>query len=109
MSRFITAGDLVLNLGAILYAVVETDSEGLSLRVGLSPGGGPRATEIRVHGQEARTLLGWLRSRSCFLGEGPVAGHGARVTVTSPNALTSPDPLDDALVRGCPRGVEGTN
>jgi len=109
MSRFITAGDLVLNLGSILYAVVETDSEGLSLRVGLSPGGGPRATEIRIYGQEARTLLGWLRSQSYFLGEGQVAGRGPRVVATSPGDPTSPGSLDEAFVRGCPRGVERIN
>jgi hypothetical protein len=60
MTTLLEAGGALINPSALRYAVVETDSEGLALRLGFAPE--PNAGgELRLTGLEARTVLRWLR------------------------------------------------
>ncbi|WP_422927149.1 hypothetical protein [Singulisphaera sp. PoT] len=76
MSRFLSAGDVLINPDTLTYAIVETDSEGLHLRLGFKQGEATSpapAGELRLTGLEARTVLRWLRSHAEFLDAGGTA------------------------------------
>ncbi|MDR3637700.1 MAG: hypothetical protein P4L84_28090, partial [Isosphaeraceae bacterium] len=60
MTTLLEAGGVLINPAALHYAVVETDSEGLGLRLGFAESGGTPG-ELRLTGLEARTVLRWLR------------------------------------------------
>jgi len=70
MKGFLAAGDVLINPALLAYAAVETDSDGLQLRLGFTgPAGSPQC-EIRLEGLEARSVLRWLRTNSEFLDAG---------------------------------------
>ncbi|MFO0956646.1 MAG: hypothetical protein U0800_04160 [Isosphaeraceae bacterium] len=61
------------------FAAVETDSEGIQLRLGFAGHGGQSPREIRLCGLEARSVLRWLRSNAEFLDSGTPTGRPHRV------------------------------
>jgi hypothetical protein len=92
MARYLAAGDVLINPDLLAYAVVETDSDGLQLRLGLLAPGGGSPSEVRLGGLEARSVLKWLRAHTEFLdaggsprrrGPAPVVGHDLRVAAGS--------------------------
>ncbi len=70
MKGFLAAGDVLINPALLAYAAVETDSEGLQLRLGFAGQAGAPQCEIRLKGLEARSVLRWLRTNSEFLDAG---------------------------------------
>jgi hypothetical protein len=70
MKSFLAAGDVLLNPQLLAYAVVENDSEGQQLRLGLvgTAGGGP--SEMLLTGLEARSVIRWLRTNAEYLDAG---------------------------------------
>jgi hypothetical protein len=70
MKSFLSAGDVLINVRHLSYAVVETDSEGLHLRLGLGDPSVSTSGELRLSGLEARSVLRWLRDNSEFLDSG---------------------------------------
>lgn len=80
MKTFLAAGDVVLNPGLVAYAVIETDSEGPSVRLGFTGPAGLAPNEMRLSGLEARSVLRWLRTNAEFLDAGGPSyrGPGAR-------------------------------
>ena len=70
MKGFLSAGDVLINPSLLAYAAVETDSDGLQLRLGFAGQAGGPECEIRLAGLEARSVLRWLRTNSEFLDAG---------------------------------------
>ena len=70
MKGFLSAGDVLINPSLLAYAAVETDSDGLQLRLGFAGQAGGTQCEIRLVGLEARSVLRWLRTNSEFLDAG---------------------------------------
>ncbi len=70
MNTFLSAGDVLINPALLNYAVVETDSEGLNLRLGFAEAPGKTPGELRLTGFEARSVLRWLRGHTEFLDAG---------------------------------------
>jgi hypothetical protein len=70
MKGFLAAGDVLINPALLAYATVETDSDGLQLRLGFAGQAGAPQCEIRLEGLEARSVLRWLRSNTEFLDAG---------------------------------------
>jgi hypothetical protein len=70
MKTFLAAGDILINPRQLSYAVVETDSEGLHLRLGFADRAGGAPGELRLSGLEARAVLRWLRHNAEFLDSG---------------------------------------
>jgi hypothetical protein len=84
MKPFLASGDFLFNPSLLSYAVVETDTEGLNLRLGFLGTADAAASEVRLGGLEARSVLRWLRRNAEFLDQGgPV-----RVGPTSRTAIT---------------------
>jgi hypothetical protein len=75
---FLAAGDVLVNPALIAYANVETDSEGVRLRLGFAGQAGIPQSELELHGLEARSVLRWLRTHAEFLDSGPSPGYAAR-------------------------------
>src|SRR5262249_16216568 len=73
MKTFLAAGDVLINPSLISYATVETDSEGVHLRLGFAGQAGAPHGEVRLAGSEARSVLRWLRTNADFLDPGPSA------------------------------------
>lgn len=70
MKSFVSAGDVLINPELLAFASVETDSEGVQLRLGFAGEGGAEPSELRLTGPEARSVLGWLRANAEFLDAG---------------------------------------
>src|SRR6185312_8797599 len=70
MKGFLAAGDVLINPALLAYAAVETDSDGLQLRLGFAGQAGAPQCELRLEGLEARSVLRWLRTNSEFLDAG---------------------------------------
>jgi hypothetical protein len=70
MEGFLAAGDVLINPALLAYAAVETDSDGLQLRLGFAGQAGTPECELRLEGLEARSVLRWLRTHSEFLDAG---------------------------------------
>jgi hypothetical protein len=73
MKTFLAAGDVLINPSLLAYAFVETDSDGVQVRLGFSGQAGAPQKEVRLVGLEARSVLRWLRTNSEFLDSGPPA------------------------------------
>jgi hypothetical protein len=78
MKTFLAAGDVFLNDEMLAYAVIETDSEGLRLRLGFTGTAAAEPREILVTGSEARAVLRWLRTNAEFLDSGGPSYRGSR-------------------------------
>lgn len=78
MKNFLAAGDVLINPALLAYASVETDSDGIQLRLGFAgpSNSGPR--ELRLAGPEARSVLRWLRTHAEFLDSGNPTLHRSR-------------------------------
>jgi len=70
MKTFLAAGDVLLNPELLAYAVIETDSEGQSVRLGFTGLAGSAPNEMLLTGLEARSVLRWLRTNAEFLDAG---------------------------------------
>jgi hypothetical protein len=75
MKGFLAAGDVLINPALLAYAAVETDSDGLRLRLGFAGQANSPQCEIRLEGLEARSVLRWLRTNSEFLDAGTTSGR----------------------------------
>lgn len=84
MKGFLAAGDVLINPSLLAYAAVETDSDGLRLRLGFASQAGAPQCEIRLDGPEARSVLRWLRTNSEFLDAGSIATSMRREPQTKP-------------------------
>jgi len=60
---FLAIGDYLINPALVAYAVVE----GPQLRLGFAPGAREGPGELRLHGEEGREVLRWLRLNAEFL------------------------------------------
>jgi hypothetical protein len=81
MPTFLAAGDVHLNPEWLVYAVVETDSDGPKLRLGFAPAAavaGSPPLELLLTGPEARSVLRWLRTNAEFLDAGGPSSRGNR-------------------------------
>lgn len=67
---FLAAGDTLINPALLAYASVETDSDGIQVRLGFAGGPAGAASELKLQGLEARSVLRWLRTRAEFLDSG---------------------------------------
>ena len=76
MKTFLAAGDLLLNRELLAYVVIETDSEGQWLRLGLTGRAGAGPSEMLLTGPEARSVLRWLRASTEFLDAGGPSSRG---------------------------------
>jgi len=111
MKPFLAAGDLLINPGLLVYAVVETDTEGPQLRLGFTGPAGSTPGEILLRSLEARSVLRWLRTNAEFLDAGspsfhrnrpikPIAaeyGNGARADGRGLDLTVGLEPCEDAL------------
>jgi hypothetical protein len=68
---FLAAGDVVINPSQIAYASIETNTEGIQLRLGFAGLSGAPGAELVLEGIEARSVLRWLRHNAEFLDSGP--------------------------------------
>jgi hypothetical protein len=97
MKSFLAAGDVLINPALLAYASVETDTDGIQLRLGFAgpSTSGPR--ELRLTGLEARSVLRWLRTHAEFLDSGNPTLHRSR-------AAAEPSPAWGAVGAsgGCP-------
>jgi len=80
MKGFLAAGNVLINPTLLAYAVVETDSDGLQLRLGFTAQAGSPPCEIRLEGLEARSVIRWLRTNSEFLDAGSTSRRREPVT-----------------------------
>lgn len=87
---FLIAGDVVINPALLAFASVETDSEGIQLRLGFSGPGSLAVREIELRGLEARSMLRWLRSHAEFLDAGSSTGRSGSVSGRSAQPGCSP-------------------
>jgi hypothetical protein len=85
MKGFLAAGDVLINPALLAYAAVETDSDGLQLRLGFAGQAGAPQCEIRLEGLEARSVLRWLRSNTEFLDAGSSLRRESRPSRLEPN------------------------
>jgi hypothetical protein len=76
MKTFLAAGDVLLNPDLLAYAVIETDSEGQSVRLGFTGLAGAAPSEMLLSGPEARSVLRWLRTNAEFLDAGGPSSRG---------------------------------
>ena len=102
MKTFLAAGDVLINPTLLAYATVETDTEGVRLRLGFSGQAGAPQTEIRLQGLEARSVLKWLRSNAEFLDSGNPTHVAARARTTDPVS-----PMSDPAKRPVSRALLG--
>lgn len=92
MKGFLAAGDVLINPALLAYAAVETDSDGLQLRLGFAGQAEAPQCEIRLEGLEARSVLRWLRSNTEFLDAGSTTGRRARRATLDCSGRYGPDP-----------------
>jgi|GEM_PF-3749291 len=91
MSMFLSAGNVLINPAMLSYAIVETDSEGLHLRLRFSEPEGTKSDELRLTGLEARSVLRWLRSHTDFLDSGGSSTRRDRsVNSSTPHLANQP-------------------
>ena len=76
MKTFLAAGDILLNPELLAYAVIETDSDGPSVRLGFTGLAGVAPNEMLLSGLEARSVLRWLRTNAEFLDSGGPSVRG---------------------------------
>jgi len=76
MKTFLAAGDILLNPELLAYAVIETDSDGPSVRLGFTGLAGVAPNEMLLSGLEARSVLRWLRTNAEFLDSGGPSFRG---------------------------------
>ena len=76
MKTFLAVGDILLNPELLAYAVIETDSEGPSVRLGFTGPAGVAPNEMLLSGLEARSVLRWLRTNAEFLDSGGPSFRG---------------------------------
>jgi hypothetical protein len=90
MKTFLAAGEYLINPALLAYAVTETDSEGLQLRLGFAGSVGAAPVEVLLKGLEARSVLRWLRTHAEFLDAGsPSIRRDCTPSPTGPKIRTS--------------------